>query len=270
MSSIAKIMMIFLTIQWTLIPFAEAHKVQFNFPSSDDVIQVLLIATKSEQGIELTNSKYGQNLTWSMGWASYGRPVDIWSKSSGALASFQYYFQLVLYNGTDTIMYYYADGLAFFMAPWESQPPQKGSGMLLGLFNSTTNGKSSTQKVAVEFDTFKNAINDEFYGVNAHDPDDNHVGIDINSIISVRNISLSERLNSGKTWEVWIDYDGQLKDLKVFMAHNRSDFTSPRPQHPTLAYSLNLSDFLPEKVKIGFSASTGLSKQRHNIICQYF
>ncbi|GLJ42927.1 hypothetical protein SUGI_0890580 [Cryptomeria japonica] len=54
------------------------------------------------------------------------------------------------------------------------------------------------------------------------------------------------------------------------MAHNRSNFSFPRPQHPTLSYLLNLSDFLLEKVTIGFSASTGLSNQMHNLISWNF
>ncbi|GLJ42937.1 hypothetical protein SUGI_0890990 [Cryptomeria japonica] len=272
MSSVAKIIWIFLTIQWTLILITEAQNVHFNFPPSDDDIQLLEHAHRSEfgQGIELTKSTLHDDFNWSMGWAVYRRPVEIWSKSSGALASFQSYFQFKIYRGTPTKMDYYADGLTFFMAPLGSQPPQNGEGMWLGLLNSTTNGKSSTQKFAIEFDTFKNAIIDEYYGVNASDPDDNHVGIDINSIISVKTVSLSHRLNSGGTREVWIDYDGQHKGLKVFMAHNRSNFSYPRPQYPTFTYPLNLSDFLPEKVTIGFYASTGLSNQMHNLISWNF
>jgi hypothetical protein len=54
--------------------------------------------------------------------------------------------------------------------------------MWLGLFNETTNGKNSTQTVAVEFDTFKNANQDKYHTTNPHDPDDNHVGIDVNNI----------------------------------------------------------------------------------------
>ncbi|GLJ42926.1 hypothetical protein SUGI_0890560 [Cryptomeria japonica] len=274
MSTLAKIIWIFLTIQWTLILAAEAQNVHFDFPSSDDDDDIELLGdthlSESGQGIELTKSRLHDNFNWSVGWAVYKRPVEIWSKSSGALASFQSYFQFKLYRGTQTKMDYYADGLAFFMAPLGSQPPQNGSGMWLGLFNSTTNGKSSTQKVAIEFDTFRNTIIDKFFGVNPHDPDDNHVGLDINNITSVKTVSLSQRLNSDQSWEVWIDYDGQLKRLQVFMAQNRSNFTSPRPQHPTLTYSLNLSDFLPEKVTIGFSASTGLSNQMHNLISWNF
>ncbi|GLJ42938.1 hypothetical protein SUGI_0891040 [Cryptomeria japonica] len=204
---------IFLTIQLTLIFIAEAQNVHFNFPSSgdDDDIQLLEDAHLSEsgQGIELTKSRLHDDFNWSMGWAIYKRPVEIWCKSSGALASFQSYFQFKLYRGTQTKMDYYADGLTFFMAS-SSQQPQNGSGMWLGLFNSTTNGKSSTQKVAIEFDTFKNAIIDEYYGVNANDPDDNHVGIDINNTNPAKTVSLSQRLNSGETWEVWIDYDERL------------------------------------------------------------
>ncbi|XP_059067439.1 probable L-type lectin-domain containing receptor kinase S.5 [Cryptomeria japonica] len=272
MSTLVKITWIFLTIPCTLFLIAEAQDVNFNFPSSDNEIQLLEDAHDPEfgQGIELTKSGVRDNLKWSVGWAVYKRPVEIWSKSCGGLACFQSYFQFQIDRGTPTKMNYYADGLTFFMAPLGSQPPLNGSGMWLGLLNKTSNGKRSTQKVAIEFDTFKNAIIDEYYGVNSNDPDDIHVGLDINNITSVKTVSLSDRLNSGGIWEVWIDYDGLLKELQVYMAHNRSNFSSPRPQYPTLNYTLNLSDFLPEKVTIGFSASTGLSNQMHKVISWNF
>ena len=80
-----------------------------------------------------------------------------------------------------------------------SAPPMNGTGMWLGLFNETTNGKNSTQIVAVEFDTYKNVIslnNTKFHNdsVIANDPNDNHIGIDVNNITSVEIYSPKQRL----------------------------------------------------------------------------
>ena len=55
----------------------------------------------------------------------------------------------------------YVDDFSFFMAPFGSEPPKKGSRQWLGLFNETTNDISSTLTVAVEFDKFRNPNQDE-------------------------------------------------------------------------------------------------------------
>ncbi|CAN6815806.1 unnamed protein product [Brassica oleracea] len=79
----------------------------------------------------------------------------------------------------------------------------------LGLFNISTQGSSSSHLVAVELDT---ALSAEFDDINA-----NHVGIDVNGLISIastpasyfseikgKNESIS--LLSGAPIQVWVDY----------------------------------------------------------------
>lgn len=253
--------------------FLAQADMRFDFPSfnesnMEDIVTEGDAIRDSANTIQLTKGMYIENFNWSLGWAVYKDPIRLWRKSSPQLGSFQTYFQFEILKGLPTPNATYADGLAFFMAPVGSAPPVNGSGMWLGLFNETTNGKNSTQTVAVEFDTFKNAQTDQYHTTNPHDPDDNHVGIDVNNITSVKNYSLpwDQRLNGNITWHAWVDYNGTEKTLRVFLAANDSS----KPSYPNLSYGINLSEFLPEEVLVGFSASTGLSHQLHIIMSWTF
>ncbi|XP_021715395.1 L-type lectin-domain containing receptor kinase IV.1-like [Chenopodium quinoa] len=126
----------------------------------------------------------------------------------------------------------------------------------LGLFNNSTNGRSSNHIVALELDTVQNL---EF-----KDIDSNHVGIDVNSLKSVDAASAAyysdkERsnkillLNSGKPMQIWIDYDEVEMLLNVTLA----PFRDPKPSKCLLSKHLNLSALLLDTMYIGFSSSTG-------------
>ncbi|KAA8545683.1 hypothetical protein F0562_020866 [Nyssa sinensis] len=136
-------------------------------------------------------------------------------------------------------------GIAFFLASENSLaiPSNSGAGWL-GLFNETNNGDLSNQIVAVEFDTFQ----DQW------DPSNNHVGIDVNSVVSMANLTWTNTMVSGDTLGARVSYNATSKNLNVFLKD---------PDVPNDVGSLNLTlnvelrDFLPEKVIVGFSASTG-------------
>ncbi|CAM8982368.1 unnamed protein product [Rhodiola kirilowii] len=132
----------------------------------------------------------------------------------------------------------------------------------LGLLNASDNGNTTNHIFAVEFDTVQDF---EFGDIN-----DNHVGIDINSMTS--NISIAAahfvnetgtevlNLKSGKTIEAWIDYDGVSNLLNVSL----SPF-SVKPKSPLLSYKVDLSPILQETMFVGFSASTGLLASSHYV-----
>uniref|UniRef100_A0A0D3BHC4 non-specific serine/threonine protein kinase n=1 Tax=Brassica oleracea var. oleracea TaxID=109376 RepID=A0A0D3BHC4_BRAOL len=107
----------------------------------------------------------------------------------------------------------------------------------LGLFNISTQGSSSSHLVAVELDT---ALSAEFDDINA-----NHVGIDVNGLISIastpasyfseikgKNESIS--LLSGAPIQVWVDYGGNVlnKDLSWVLWSDRD--TDQLPIHTSL------------------------------------
>lgn len=115
--------------------------------------------------------------------------------------------------------------------------------------------------IAVEFDTRQNL---EF-----GDPNDNHVGINLGSIISSTTVNASDvgvYLNDGLVHRAWIIYDGITKHLDIRLGSDgevlpsKSIFSSP----------LDISPYLKEYMFVGFSASTGNKTQIHNILSWNF
>jgi serine/threonine protein kinase len=127
---------------------------------------------------------------------------------------------------------------------------------LLGLFNFATIGKASNHILAIEIDAVQNR--------DVGDIDNNHVGIDLNSLQSIeaatakyfsnkdgKNISLE--LLSGNLMHLWIDYDEAEKLLNVTLGPT----TIPKPNRPLLSKHINLSQYLLENMYVGFSAISG-------------
>lgn len=135
------------------------------------------------------------------------------------------------------------EGLAFILTGSTDLPPSS-HGQWLGIVNQTTNGSAEAQIVAVEFDTRKSY---------PEDLDDNHVGLNVNSINSITQKSLSLKLSNeiGKDVTVKVEYDGGV--LRVFVEENAST--------PVISETIDLSKYLPEKIYVGFSASTGIQTE---------
>ncbi|XP_057821358.2 L-type lectin-domain containing receptor kinase SIT2 [Cryptomeria japonica] len=160
------------------------------------------------------------------------------------------------------------DGLAFIIAPHPSQNTAL-DGLYLGLFdNFTSMGHSYNHLFAVEFDIVQN---DEFNDINS-----NHVGVDLNSLISqksqsagywIGNQSLGLDLKSGHNIQAWIEYDHVSKELNVTVA----PAGSLRPEIPLISMkNLTLSDILEEEMYVGFSAATGLTIEGNYILTWSF
>ncbi|GFP96332.1 L-type lectin-domain containing receptor kinase vii.1 [Phtheirospermum japonicum] len=155
-------------------------------------------------------------------------------------------------------------GLVFLFVPHEGIEGSS-SAQNLGFLNFTNNGNPNNHVLGIEFDCFRN---EEFNDIN-----DNHVGVDVNSLISVsaheagfwREDDDEEtfddlQLNNGRNYQVWIDYaDGVIN---VTMA----PLGITRPRRPLLSVGLNLSEVLQDEMYVGFTASTGTLIQRHNIL----
>lgn len=109
--------------------------------------------------------------------------------------------------------------------------------------------------IAIEFDTKL----DHVY----NDPNDNHIGLDVNSLNSVKTAdcgSIGIDLKSGKLITAWIDYWNDGKNLKVFLSES-----GKKPIYPVLDIDIDLSQFLQEVMYLGFSASTEGSTETHLI-----
>lgn len=152
-------------------------------------------------------------------------------------------------------------GLAFAIAT--SKDLKALPSQYLGLLNATDNGNFTNHLIAVEFDTVQDF---EFQDIN-----DNHIGINLNSMVSnasaVASYYLDDfnkqnlSLKSGKPVQVWVDYDSVTNLINVTISPN-----SFRPTRPILSYKVDLSPILHDFMYVGFSASTGLLASSHYIL----
>uniref|UniRef100_A0A0E0B1K5 Legume lectin domain-containing protein n=1 Tax=Oryza glumipatula TaxID=40148 RepID=A0A0E0B1K5_9ORYZ len=152
--------------------------------------------------IELTKTDISDRNLRSIGGAWYARPVQLWNNTTGEVASFRTTFSFQIKPVNLDVS---ADGMAFFLGHYPSGIPHRSYGGNLGLFNGSSNNRNATgtaRIVAVEFDTY---MNKEW------EKDGNHVGIDVNSIVSVAAISPDKNLTSGNTMTAEISYDSRYK-----------------------------------------------------------
>ncbi|KAG2568322.1 probable L-type lectin-domain containing receptor kinase S.5 [Panicum virgatum] len=166
--------------------------------------------------------------------------LKLWNggeRTGTALTSFRTEFMLNILprNGTGT-----GEGMAFILTNNPELPPGNSSGRWLGITSDQTDGSPANRIVAVEFDTRKSG-NDDL--------DDNHVGLDVNSIRSVGAYPLSNLsivLSSGSDVWVSIQYDGAALSIVAVQTYS-------------FAYSWpgDLSQYLTEDIAVGFAASTG-------------
>ncbi|XBI40313.1 hypothetical protein VPH35_124913 [Triticum aestivum] len=158
-----------------------------------------------------------------------------------------------------------AHGLAFALSSMVEFVFDAHPGPYLGLTNMKSSGNGTNQLFVVELDTIKNP---QF-----SDIDDNHVGIDVNSIVSINNHTAGYyasngmfsplKLASGQPMQVRVDYDGTSHNLSVSLA----PYLEHKPQRPLLSSTVNLTSVLANNsFYVGFSSSTGLLKSRHYII----
>jgi len=147
------------------------------------------------------------------------------------------------------------DGMTFLISPTKDFSGAQHS-QYLGLLNKTSDGKASSHIFAVELDSSQNT---EF-----NDIDDNHIGININSLTSFQSRSAAFyddkngkfqnlSLLSRKEMQVWVDYNGETAQINVTLAPLRV----AKPSKPLLSATYNLSTVLEDPSYIGFSASTG-------------
>lgn len=153
----------------------------------------------------------------------------------------------------------YGDGISFFLAPYDYTIPPNSTGGLLALFGPETAFTNSTrnQIVAVEFDSFRNTW----------DPSDDHVGINVNSIISKATVKWSSSIKNGSKANAWVSYNSASQNLSVFLTYANNPIFGG---NSSLSYKIDLREVLPEQVRIGFSASTGKWVEIHNILSWSF
>ncbi|XP_047172129.1 probable L-type lectin-domain containing receptor kinase S.5, partial [Vigna umbellata] len=224
---------------------------QFNFPSFPDDSNLLLLGRSRIflDAIQVTLDNRNSIENYS-GRALYSKPYQLWKQKNNQnqIASFNTTFVLRITPETSPG----GEGLAFILTS-DRTVPENSDGQWLGIVNATSNGTSQPGILAVEFDTRHSFT---------EDGPDNHVGININSINSIQQVSLmNNRLNlsSGQDVKFHIQYINDT--ISVFGAMSGTSEESME----TLLVSppLNLSSFLQKEVYIGFSASTSNYTERN-------
>ncbi|XP_057844520.1 L-type lectin-domain containing receptor kinase SIT2-like [Cryptomeria japonica] len=211
-------------------------------------------------GIRLTN--LSQYVTGSVLYSEAVRMKERVSKNATLSFSTSFVFAMAPPNPLEC-----AEGLSFMMTPKKTH---EGGlpGSYLGLFNFTSMGQPYNHLFAVEFDIFRNA---EFDDIN-----DNHVGVNLNSLYSVEskaagywdgNQFVQLDLNERQNIQAWIDYDHLQQQLNVTIALAGS----LRPETPLISKkNMSLSGILEEEMYVGFVAGTGGFVQEHYILAWIF
>ncbi|ESQ37903.1 hypothetical protein EUTSA_v10028492mg [Eutrema salsugineum] len=214
------------------------------------------IATVTPTGLlKLTDTTVQQT-----GHAFYTLPIRFKDSPNGTVSSFSTTFVFAVHSQIPILK---GHGMAFVVAPNTSLPFSSTS-QYLGLFNITNNGNDTNHVFAVEFDTI---MSPEF-----NDTDDNHVGIDINSLTSVKSSTAGYwdendqfknlSLITGKPMQVWVDYDGLTRQVDVTMA----PFSENKPRNPLLSVVRDLSSVLLQDMFLGFSSATGSTMSEHYVL----
>nr|XP_011470827.1 PREDICTED: probable L-type lectin-domain containing receptor kinase S.5 [Fragaria vesca subsp. vesca] len=223
----------------------------FNYPTFEDKVddEDFIISKNSSiasGAIQVTHDFSWSSISNESGRFSYKQRFKLWGDGRRKKASFNSTFVINISNKTNPG----AEGLAFILAA-NSTLPENSNGQWLGIVNANSNGSDRAKVVAVEFDTSKSY---------EQDLDDNHVGVDVNSIYSRSQESLTRygiKLSNGTSYAVTVQYDSQ--NLTIFVSHTNENGEQMKDQ--VLSLAINLSEYLPDKVYVGFSASTGNNTQ---------
>ncbi|XP_059305765.1 L-type lectin-domain containing receptor kinase VIII.1-like [Lycium ferocissimum] len=179
----------------------------------------------------------------------YSKPVSFRQPNLDFPASFSTFFSFSVSNLNPSSI---GGGLAFVITGDDVSVGDSGG--YLGIMDAK-GGQNGNLGFAVEFDTLMDV---EFKDING-----NHVGLDLNSMVSseVGNLdSIGVDLKSGDLVNSWIDYSGSMKKMNVFVS-----YSNLKPKEPFLSVVIDLSEYVNDFMFVGFSGSTQGSTEIHSI-----
>lgn len=181
------------------------------------------------------------------GRALFSQPVRFRQPGAGATASFSTFFSFSVTNLNPSSI---GGGLAFLISP--DADFLGGAGGFLGLLDGAS---APASFVAVEFDTLMDV---EFRDING-----NHVGLDLNTMVSSQVGDLGAidvDLKSGDLINAWVVFDGSSGVLNVSVS-----YSNLKPKDPILSMNLDLAQYVNEFMYVGFAGSTQGSTEIHSI-----
>lgn len=216
--------------------------------------------------LQIPDESQASDLKHQAGRALYSSPIRLFDPPTRTPASFQTTFSFQLHNSSTTsypnnnttASTHGGSGFTFIIVPDEFTIGRPGP--WLAMINDAC--AEDYEAVAVEFDT---RWNPEF-----GDPSDNHVGINLGTMVSTKAINASDVgvfLNDGSVHRAWITYDGPRRWIDIRLGSDAHDSYPPKP---VFSGPLDISPFLKEYMFVGFSASTGNHTQIHSVLSWNF
>ncbi|XP_058191312.1 L-type lectin-domain containing receptor kinase IX.1-like [Rhododendron vialii] len=252
-----KILLYSLSISFFCILFPQTTSLNFSLPDlslQDQNVNLTLSprAYRSTRGLEVTPNTLDANLQLEAGKVTYKQSLYLWDNSTRNLTDFSTHFVFVIDSQKSS---HFGDGLAFFLAPEGSNFTPGGA---IGLPIDPVTRIKTSPFVAVEFDTYGNVDDwDGWDPINVGRAP--HVGIDVNSLTSNVTAVWKFNITNGTENEAWIRYDSSSYNLSVVFTNNNSKVND------TIHFTVDLREYLPDWVTIGFSASTGENIETHTI-----
>lgn len=227
--------------------------------------------SKSKASLQIPDESQAVDLRHQAGRAIYSSPIRLLDPFTQTPASFETTFSFQFNNASSHFAYadrlttgdgahHGGSGLTFIIVPDEFTVGRPGP--WLAMLNDAC--EDDYKAVAVEFDTRQNP---EF-----GDPNDNHVGINLGTIVSTQAIDVSDLgifLSDGSVYRAWISYDGPRRWMDIRLQREEANSTT-YPSKPIFSGPLDLSPFLKEYMFVGFSASTGNFTQIHRVLSWNF
>ncbi|KAI3969469.1 hypothetical protein MKX01_020030 [Papaver californicum] len=225
-----------------------SENVSFNFSSFSFQNLTLLGDSYPRNGILGLTQELGVPSS-SSGSVLFNSPINFFDPKSEISASFSTRFSFLITNINPGS---FGDGLTFFIST--DNLTIDCPGRYLGLVSSSQLSAPNTF-IAIEFDTRLDSI--------FNDTTDTHVGLDIDSLISIRTedfVSKGIDLKRGNLITVWIDYKNDQKMMNVWMSYKKF-----KPENPILVVEIDLSVYFKEFMFVGFLASTEGRTEIHMI-----
>ncbi|XP_050381071.1 L-type lectin-domain containing receptor kinase VIII.1 [Argentina anserina] len=179
----------------------------------------------------------------------YSKPVRFKQPYTPFPASFSTFFSFSVSNLNPSSI---GGGLAFVISPDDQIVGDAGG--FMGLLSVEDTG-SGSGFVAVEFDTLMDV---EFKDING-----NHVGLDLNSMVSSQVGDLTAAdvdLKSGDLVNCWIEFNGSGRIFNISVS-----YSNLKPKDPLLSFPLDLDQYVNDFMYVGFSGSTQGSTEVHSV-----